>query len=154
VWFVPAFTGLGAPHWDAEARGLISGLTLGTTRQHVVRAGLEATAYQTRDLLDAFAADGVEIAELRVDGGMVANDWLMQFLADICARPVFRPDFQEMTALGAAALGGMALGWTDLEAWANRPVPGRRFAPLIASADRESLLSGWRRALSRARTRA
>lgn len=152
VWLVPAFTGLGAPHWDADARGLICGLTLGTTREHLVRAGLEATAYQTRELLDAFVADGVEIAELRVDGGMVANEWLMQFLADICARPVRRPDVQEMTALGAAALAGMALGWTDRAAWAQRPVPGRTFTPAMTDTDRDRLMAGWRGAMSRTLT--
>jgi glycerol kinase len=115
VYMVPAFTGLGAPHWDAEARGLISGLTRAATAAHLVRAGLESVAYQTHDLLAAFAADGAPIAELRVDGGMVANDWLMQFLADICALPVFRPDYREMTALGAAAAAAMQAGWITPE---------------------------------------
>lgn len=150
VYIVPAFTGLGAPHWNAEARGTISGITRATTAAHLVRAGLEAVAYQTRDLLDAFAADGVEIRELRVDGGMVGNDWLMQFLADICARPVVRPDYREMTALGAAALAAMQLGWTDPAAWQARKAEGRRFEPKMDAGARGMLLNGWARALGRA----
>lgn len=150
VYIVPAFTGLGAPHWNADARGVICGLTRAATAAHLVRAGLESVAYQTRDLLDAFAADGAVISELRVDGGMVANDWLMQFLADICARPVLRPDYREMTALGAAALAAMQLGWTTPEAWAAREVPGRRFEPKMAAVERDSLIGGWQAALKRA----
>ncbi|MEM7329672.1 MAG: glycerol kinase GlpK [Pseudomonadota bacterium] len=149
VYFVPAFTGLGAPHWDANARGTISGLTRATGAAHIVRAGLEAAAYQTHDLLTAFAADGANVDLLRVDGGMAANDWLMQFVADICDRPVERPDFMEMTALGAAALAGVQLGWVKEEDWAARVAPGRRFEPKMASETRETLLSGWRAALGR-----
>ncbi|MCA8899632.1 MAG: glycerol kinase GlpK [Hyphomonas sp.] len=149
VYVVPAFTGLGAPHWNAEARGTISGLTRATTAAHIVRAGLESVAYQTRDLLDAFEADGVEIRELRVDGGMVGNDWLMQFLADICARPVVRPAYQEMTALGAAALAAMQLGWTDPAAWQARDVAGTRFEPKMPEVDRAALLKGWAAAMRR-----
>ncbi|MFN7054935.1 glycerol kinase GlpK [Hyphomonas sp.] len=150
VYMVPAFTGLGAPHWDAEARGLISGLTRAATAAHLVRAGLESVAYQTHDLLAAFAADGAPIAELRVDGGMVANDWLMQFLADICALPVFRPDYREMTALGAAAAAAMQIGWISAEEWAARDVPGSRFTPRMDAGARAALLSGWQAALGRA----
>ena len=149
VYIVPAFTGLGAPHWNADARGTISGITRATTAAHLVRAGLESVAYQTRDLLDAFAADGVEIRELRVDGGMVANDWLMQFLADICARPVVRPDYREMTALGAAALAGMQLGWLTPDDWLDRDVPGVRFDPQMDAPTRQALLKGWSAALRR-----
>ena len=150
VYIVPAFTGLGAPHWNADVRGTISGITRATTAAHLVRAGLEAVAYQTRDLLDAFEADGVEIRELRVDGGMVANDWLMQFLADICARPVVRPDYREMTALGAAALAALQLGWTDAAGWQAREVQGMRFEPGMAPDVRKALLQGWAAALRRA----
>ena len=150
VYMVPAFTGLGAPHWDAEARGLIAGLTRAATAAHLVRAGLESVAYQTHDLLDAFARDGAPIAELRVDGGMVANDWLMQFLADICALPVMRPDYREMTALGAAAAAAMQIGWTTAEDWAAREVPGSRFEPKMAAGERAALLAGWKGALGRA----
>ena len=146
-YIVPAFTGLGAPHWNADVRGTISGITRATSAAHLVRAGLESAAYQTRDLLDAFAADGAEIRELRVDGGMVANDWLMQFLADICNRPVLRPDYREMTALGAAALAAMQLGWLDAKTWTERPVQGTRFEPKMADAQRDALIKGWQDAM-------
>ncbi|MEZ5945954.1 MAG: glycerol kinase GlpK [Hyphomonas sp.] len=149
VYIVPAFTGLGAPHWNADARGTISGLTRATTAAHLVRAGLESVAYQTHDLLEAFAADGVDIRELRVDGGMVGNDWLMQFLADICARPVVRPDYQEMTALGAAALAAMQLGWIDPAGWQARDVKGTRFEPKMPPDARATLLKGWSAAMRR-----
>jgi len=149
VYIVPAFTGLGAPHWNADARGTISGITRATTAAHLVRAGLEAVAYQTRDLLDAFEADGVEIRELRVDGGMVANDWLMQFLSDVCARPVVRPDYREMTALGAAALAAMQLGWMKGADWQAREVKGVRFEPQMGDEQRTALLKGWAAALRR-----
>ncbi|MEO0981398.1 MAG: glycerol kinase GlpK [Pseudomonadota bacterium] len=150
VYFVPAFTGLGAPHWRADARGELTGLTRAATRAHIVRAGLEAAAYQTLDLLEAFEADGAPVSMLRVDGGMVGNDWLMQFLADICDLPVERPDYQEMTALGAAALAGMELGWTSLEAWGRRETPGRRFEPAMRTSRREANLAGWRAAIDKA----
>ena len=149
VFIVPAFTGLGAPHWNADARGTISGLTRATTAAHLVRAGLESAAYQTLDLLEAFEADGAGIRELRVDGGMVANDWLMQFLADICNRPVLRPDYREMTALGAAALAAMQLGWLAPKEWQDRPVQGIRFEPKMADAERKSLIKGWNDAMRR-----
>ncbi|MFN3212110.1 MAG: glycerol kinase GlpK [Henriciella sp.] len=152
VYLVPAFTGLGAPHWDAAARGTIAGLTRAATADHIVRAGLEAAAYQTSDLLEAFAADGADVELLRVDGGMAANDWLMQFIADICARPVERPDFMEMTALGAAALAGIQLGWTSAEAWAKRRPAGRRFEPRMPREDRDHLIDGWRKALGQTLT--
>jgi len=149
VYMVPAFTGLGAPHWNAEARGTITGLTRAATAAHLVRAGLESVAYQTRDLLDAFEADGVEISELRVDGGMVGNDWLMQFLADVCACPIVRPDYQEMTALGAAALAAVQLGWIDGAGWRARNVKGTRFEPQMEEATRKALLAGWAAAMRR-----
>lgn len=149
VYMVPAFTGLGAPHWDAEARGVIAGLTRAATGAHIVRAGLESVAYQTHDLLAAFKADGAPIAELRVDGGMVANDWLMQFLADVCGLPVLRPDYREMTALGAAAAAAMQIGWLSADAWAARDAPGRRFEPRMPGDARECLLAGWRAGLER-----
>ncbi len=150
VYMVPAFTGLGAPHWNAEARGLIAGLTRAATSAHIVRAGLESVAYQTHDLLAAFAGDGAPIAELRVDGGMVANDWLMQFLADVCALPVLRPDYREMTALGAAAAAAMQLSWITAADWAVRAVPGKRFEPKMKPETRAGLLKGWDTALGRA----
>jgi glycerol kinase len=117
VVFVPALTGLGAPHWEAGARGAIFGLTRGTTRAHLARAALEAMAFSTREVLDAMVADaGVSLAELKVDGGAAANDWLMQFQADVLGAGVRRPDVVESTALGAAALAGMATGvWKSAE---------------------------------------
>ena len=147
AYFVPAFTGLGAPHWNADARGQISGLTRGTRSAHIVRAALESVAYQTRELLEAFAADGAGVDLLRIDGGMAANDWLMQFVADICEVPVERPDYMEMTALGAAGLAGIALGWSDEESWAERMREVRRFEPKMAADVREGLLAGWDRAV-------
>ncbi len=152
VYFVPAFTGLGAPHWHADARGQIGGLTRGTRAAHIVRAGLEAAAYQTRELLDAFAADGADVTLLRADGGMAANDWLMQFIADICGIRVERPDYMEMTALGAAALAGMHLGWTSAEAWAARDRNVTEFAPKLSDADRAMLWAGWTRAVTAVKT--
>lgn len=152
VYIVPAFTGLGAPHWDANARGTISGITRATQAGHLVRAGLESAVYQTNDLLEAFAADGIEISELFVDGGMAANDWLMQFLADVIDVPVFRPDYSEMTALGAAALAGMQAGLISAEAWEVRKRPGARFTPNMDEADRDFLLNGWDIALGRTLT--
>lgn len=152
VYLVPGFTGLGAPHWDANARGTITGLTRAASAAHLVRAGLESAAYQTRDLLTAFAADGADVTLLRVDGGMAANDWLMQFIADICDRPVERPDFMEMTALGAAALAGMQLGWVSESEWASRAAPGRRFEPDMSADQRDKLIAGWQRALEQTLT--
>lgn len=152
VYLVPAFTGLGAPHWNANARGTITGLTRAAGADHIVRAGLEAAAYQTYDLLEAFAADGADVGLLRADGGMAANDWLMQFIADICDRPVERPDFMEMTALGAAALAGIQLGWVTEEAWAARSAAGHRFAPKMTPEKRQALISGWRKALAQTLT--
>lgn len=148
VYLVPAFTGLGAPHWNANARGTITGLTRAASADHIVRAGLEAAAYQTYDLLEAFAADGANVGVLRVDGGMAANDWLMQFIADICDRPVERPDFMEMTALGAAALAGIQLGWVAEDQWASRLTSGRQFKPSMTDDKRQGLISGWRTALA------
>ena len=150
VYIVPAFTGLGAPHWNADARGLISGLTRAASAAHIVRAGLEAAAYQTADLLEAFAADGAGVKLLRVDGGMTGNDWLMQFIADICEVTVERPDDQEMTALGAGALASMQLGWVSADEWAARSAPGRTFEPKMDAATRAALRAGWAKAVQRA----
>jgi glycerol kinase len=148
VYLVPAFAGLGAPQWSAEARGTIVGLTRDSTQAHIARAGLEAVAYQTRDLLDALRADGAPTpSALLVDGGMTANDWLMQFLADICDAPVERPAFQEVTALGAAKLAGLGAG---LISSLERP-PGAastRWVPNMASGRRQNLISGWRGAMA------
>lgn len=149
VYFVPAFTGLGAPHWAPDARGQISGLSRGTRAAHIVRAGLEASAYQTRDLLTAFAQDGCDVEVLRVDGGMAENDWLMQFLANITNRPVERPVYPEMTALGAAVLAAGELGWMTLEDWHDAREVAARFEPTMSDSERDKLINGWEDALRR-----
>lgn len=152
VYFVPAFVGLGAPHWDMYARGTILGITRGTTRAHLVRAALEAIAYQTREVLGAAAADaGLCLQELRVDGGATANNLLMQFQADILGTPVVRPVVKETTALGAAYLAGLAVGyWTSREEIAQNWAADRRFVPVMDQAKREDLFATWRRAVARA----
>ena len=152
VYFVPAFVGLGAPHWDMYARGTILGLTRGTTRAHLVRAALEAIAYQSREVLGAALADaGLTLEELRVDGGATANDLLMQFQADILATPVVRPVVRETTALGAAYLAGLAVGyWSSREEIAGNWAADRRFLPQMEPTRREELFAGWRRAVARA----
>jgi glycerol kinase len=148
VYLVPAFVGLGAPQWNAEARGTIVGLTRDSTQAHIARAGLEAVAYQTRDLFDALRADGAPApAALLVDGGMTANAWLMQFLADICEVPVERPAFQEVTALGAAKLAALGAGLIPkLEGQTG--APSRRWTPAMAPNQRQELLAGWRAAMA------
>ncbi len=160
VYLVPAFTGLGAPWWDPDARGAILGLTRASTREHVVRAALESVCYQTADLMRAMAEDvaaaGVARppAELRVDGGMVRNGWLCQYLADILDRPVDRPAVTETTALGAAYLAGLAVGLhPSMEAIAASWRRERRFLPAMDAATREARLEGWRDAVSRVRSR-
>ncbi len=142
VYLVPAFAGLGAPQWNAEARGTIVGLTRDSTSAHLVRAGLEAVAYQTRDLLDALKADGASLSALLVDGGMTANAWAMQFLADICEVEVRRPAFQEVTALGAARLAALGAG---LVTTANAAGKGaaRSWTPRMDSSVRERLRREW-----------
>jgi glycerol kinase len=152
VYLVPAFVGLGAPHWDPEARGLICGLTLDASGEHLTRAALESVAYQTLDLTEAMQRDGARaMSALRVDGGMAANDWFCQFLADVLEARVERPAELETTALGAAFLAGLATGvWNSLgsvaDAWSTAAV----FAPSMAPARRATLIAGWRQALERA----
>ncbi len=152
VYFVPAFVGLGAPHWDMYARGTILGITRGTTRAHLVRAALEAIAYQSREVLGAALADaGLTLEELRVDGGATANNLLMQFQADLLGTGVVRPVVKETTALGAAYLAGLAVGyWTSREEIARNWAVERRFAPQMDAGRREELFAGWRRAVARA----
>ena len=149
VYFVPAFVGLGAPHWNAGARGSISGLTRATTAAHLVRATLEAIAYQTRELVEAMEADaGAPLTELRVDGGAAANDFLMQFQADLLGRPVVRPANIETTALGAAYLAGLATGvWSGIAEIESFWKADRRFEPRLDAGRREELYAGWRRAV-------
>jgi glycerol kinase len=152
VYVVPAFVGLGAPYWDQYARGIIVGLTRGTGRAHVVRAALEGIAYQTRDVLDAMRADsGLELQTLRVDGGAVRNDFLMQFQADILGVPVQRPVVTETTALGAAYLAGLATGfWSSQEEIAQKWAVERTFEPSMSDDQRMALYAGWKRAVRRA----
>jgi glycerol kinase len=156
VYLVPAFVGLGAPHWDTDARGAIFGLTRGTTAAELARAALESVCYQTRDLIDAMRRDWPEAAPpvVRVDGGMVVSDWTMQFLADILDAPVDRPRVLETTALGAAYLAGFAAGlYPEPAVFARTWKRGRRFTPKMSAARREEKLAGWRDAVARTLTR-
>lgn len=149
VYFVPAFVGLGAPHWDPEARGMIVGLTRGSTRAHIARAALEAMAYGTCDVLTAMVSDsGIAAHELAVDGGATSNGWMMQFQADILDIPIIRPKMAECTAFGAAGLAGIAVGiWKDAnEFLAVREEP-HRFDPSMSADERARLLDGWQRAV-------
>jgi glycerol kinase len=152
VYFVPAFTGLGAPHWDAHARGAVSGLTRGTTGAHIARAALDSIAYQSADVLVAMQKDaGLQLAELRVDGGATANNLLMQFQADLLGVPVVRPRVAETTALGAAYLAGLAVGfWKDAAEVAANWQVDRRFEPAMSRDEAGALTSGWARAVKRA----
>lgn len=150
VHFVPAFAGLGAPYWRAEARGLLTGLTGGTTRAHIVRACLEAMSHQTADLFDALAADGVTPSCLRVDGGMVANDWVCQDLADMLDIKVERPKVIETTALGAAMLAAVGVGlYPSVAAAQAMWQPDRIFEPALDGATRATRRAGWRKAIER-----
>ena len=154
VYMVPAFTGLGAPHWDPDARGAIFGLTRDTGIAHLVRAALESACFQTRDLVDAMAADsGAPIRSLRVDGGMVANSWMLQFLADIAGVSVERPTVIETTALGAAYLAGLGSGlYTGLDDIETRWMREADFAPKMPVEDRDQLCRGWDGAVRRVLT--
>jgi glycerol kinase len=151
VYLVPAFVGLGAPHWDPHARGALLGLTRGAGKAHVVRAALESIAFQSRDVIDAVEADsGVRLDELRVDGGAAANDLLLQIQADILGRDVVRPAVTETTALGAAYLAGLATGfWKSTDDVAANWRIDRRFSPEIREGQREELYAGWKRAVER-----
>ena len=151
VYFVPAFSGLFAPHWRPDARGAILGLTRFANRGHIARAALEATAFQTREVLDAVNADaGVDLQELKVDGGMVANAELMQFQADILDVPVIRPVVAETTALGAAYAAGLAVGfWSDLDELRANWQEGQRWLPTMEPAERDRLMRTWRKAVTK-----
>lgn len=152
VYVVPAFVGLGAPYWDMYARGAIVGLTRGSGRDHIIRATLESIAYQTRDVLEVMQTDsGIKLEELRVDGGACANNFLMQFQADILGVPVERPDVTETTALGAAYLAGLAVGfWPDQKTIAEHWNVNRKFASFMGATEREKLYKGWKKAVQRA----
>src|SRR5437667_387028 len=153
-YLVPAFGGLGAPHWDAEARGALLGLTRGVTRAHVVRAALEALAFQTRGVADAMAADaGSRLSTLRVDGGAAANDFLMQFQADVLGVPVDRPRVVETTAMGAAFLAGLGVGFWKAQAELERARRiDTRFVPKMKPEARDALYRGWQEAVGRVRS--
>jgi glycerol kinase len=153
VYLVPAFTGLGAPHWEPDARAMLVGMTRGTGRAHLARAALEAMAYATHDVARAMEADsGVRFRELRVDGGATGNDWLMQFQADVLGLPVRRPEMAETTALGAAGLAGVRLGvWPTPDTFLAARSREVVFQPRSGSASRAELLRGWERALAAAR---
>ena len=148
VYFVPAFTGLGAPHWDMYARGSIFGLTRGTTRNHIIRAALESIAYQSKDVIDAMMADtGLEINEIKVDGGASVSDIIMQFQADITGKTLRRPIVRETTALGAAYLAGLAVGfWESMEDVKNHWSLDKIYEPKMDEETREKLLHGWEKA--------
>ncbi len=153
VYVVPAFVGLGAPYWDQRARGTIVGITRGTTREHLIRATLESIGYQTRDVVECLARDsGLRLGELRVDGGACQNDFLMQFQADLLGVPVRRPPVLEVTALGAAALAGIAVGyWSDRAQLENVVGEGATvFEPAMGADRRDALYTGWKRAVERA----
>ncbi len=153
VYLVPAFAGLGAPHWDQYARGLVAGVTRGTTAAHIARAALEGIAFQVADVLRAMEADArIKLKELRVDGGASANNLLMQFQSSLLGVPVVRPKVTETTALGAAYLAGLAVGyWKDQKQIATQWQVDRRFTPAMKQAERNKLDAGWRKALERAR---
>ncbi len=153
VYLVPAFVGLGAPHWDMEARGTLIGLTRGTNRSHIIRATLESIAYQTRDVLEAMEEDSqIDLKSLKVDGGAVVNNFLMRFQADMLNVQVHRPKTIETTALGAAYLAGLAVGfWEDREEITNRWSVDRIFKPSLEEEKREELYRGWKKAVARSK---
>ncbi len=154
VYLVPAFVGLGAPHWNMQARGIITGLTRGTNRNHIIRAALESMAYQTRDVLNVMESEaGIEVEQLSVDGGAAANDFLMQFQADVLDKSVARPDVIESTSLGAAFLAGLGSGfWREAQDLIESRRVERIFRPAMADSLREKLLAGWEKALRQAMT--
>ena len=153
VYMVPAFVGLGSPHWDDLARGSLLGLTRGSNRAHIVRAALEAVAYQTKDVLDAMQKDsGIALKELRVDGGMVSNAFLLQFQTDMLGVPVERPKVQETTALGAAYLAGLAVGfWKNKSDITANRMSDKTFKPKMKSADAAEHYAGWVKAVAATR---
>jgi glycerol kinase len=153
VYVVPAFVGLGAPYWDGFARGIIVGLTRGSGRAQIVRATLESIAYQTRDLVETMGRDAhLKLEGLRVDGGAVVNNWLMQFQADILGVPVVRPAVTETTAIGAAYLAGLAVGyWPDTSEVTRNWAVDRIFTPSMSADQREALYAGWMKAVERAK---
>jgi glycerol kinase len=154
VYFVPAFVGLGAPYWDPDARGALLGMTRGSSRAHIARAVLEAACYQPCDVLEAMQADSeLSIPDLRVDGGMTANNTLLQMQADILGAPVVRPKVSETTALGAAYLAGLAVGfWKDTDQVSHLWKQDAVFEPQISADHRVAMRDGWKKAVARVRT--
>lgn len=152
VYVVPAFVGLGTPYWDSDVRGAVFGLTRGTSKEHFIRATLESLAYQTKDVLTSMEADsGISLKTLRVDGGAVMNNFLMQFQSDILNVPVERPIINETTALGAAYLAGLAVGfWKDRQEISSQWKQDRQFTPTMAQETRETLYNGWKKAIEAA----
>ena len=148
---MPAFVGMGAPYWDPYARGTILGVTRGTTAAHIARAALESMAYQTRDVLEAMQKDsGIQLAELKVDGGASVNNLLMQFQADALGVPVRRPVVAETTALGAAYLAGLAVGyWQDTDELARNWALDCEYRPTMAAAQRDAIYARWKKAVAR-----
>ena len=153
VYLVPAFTGLGAPHWDGRARGTIVGMTRGTRKEHIVRATLESIAYQTRDVAEAMEADaGIEMGRLRVDGGAVKNNFLCQLQADIIGSEIVRPEVDETTALGSAYAAGLAVGyWETVDELRNNWQVDREFAPEMDSKEADRKYDRWADAVDRSR---
>ena len=151
VYVVPAFAGLGTPYWDAGARGAVVGLTRGAGRRHVVRATLESLAYQTRDVVEAMNADsGVALTALKVDGGMVYNELLMQFQSDVLGVPVIRPQVAETTALGAAYAAGLAVGfWSTVDDLRQNWAKDKEWSPTMDPAQREKEYGFWKKAVTR-----
>jgi glycerol kinase len=152
VYVVPAFVGLGTPYWDSDVRGAVFGLTRGTTKEHFIRATLESLAYQTRDVLTSMEADsGITLKALRVDGGAVSNNFLMQFQSDILHVPVERPIVKETTALGAAYLAGLAVGfWKSLEEIRSQWNMEQAYGPQMGEEERENCYKGWKKAVNAA----
>ena len=151
VYFVPAFVGLGTPYWQPDARGTVTGLTRGTGKNHIIRAALEAIAYQTADVLDAMEKDTGKLGSIKVDGGASQNDFLMEFQADILGRSVIRPSNIESTAMGAAFLAGLGCGfWSSAEELSVLCESQREFSPSMGAEKREELLSGWKKAVTAA----
>ena len=150
IYIVPAFTGLGAPYWDANARGLISGITRNSDWKDIVRAVIESVAYQSFDLFKAMNNDGLKPRIVKVDGGMVSNNWFSQFLSDILGIKVIRPKIQETTALGAAFIAGYQIGvYSSLQSISKKWKIDRKFTPKIKKSNRSNLLKGWQQAIKR-----
>ena len=151
IYLVPAFTGLGAPHWNANSRGVLSGITRDTSPKEIIRAIIEAVAYQTHDLFEAMKHDGLRPKIVRVDGGMVMNNWFSQFLSDIVNVKVLRPKVQETTALGAAFMAGLKIGvYKSLKDISKKWHLDRKFSPKMKNKTRNVLIKGWDKAIKRA----